>query len=359
MSLFKDMLGSGESLFKNSVALDYDYIPKLIPYRENEQFRVASCIKPLLQRRNGRNIIVSGKPGVGKTVAIRHVLEELEEQTDDIIPIYINCWQKNTTYKIVIALCDLLGYKFTQNKKTDELFKIVKGIINKKSLAIVLDEIDKLEDYDFLYMVLEEIYRKSMIVITNYREWIINLDGRIKSRLIPETFEFRPYNHDETRGILEERKKYAFVENVWDDGAFLAVAKKAHEHADVRIGLFLLRESGNAAEDNSSKKISMKHVETAVSKLDAFSLKKTEDLDSESKDILDMVRKNPDKRIGDLYKLFQKNGGKTIYKTFQRRIAKLADNGYISATKVTGGINGEKGTTTLVKPLKDATLSDF
>ncbi len=30
MALFKDMLKADESLFKNSVALDYDYMPKLI-----------------------------------------------------------------------------------------------------------------------------------------------------------------------------------------------------------------------------------------------------------------------------------------------------------------------------------------
>jgi Cdc6-like AAA superfamily ATPase len=120
MSIFKDMLGSGETLFKNPVALDYDYVPKLIPYRENEQHRIATCIKPLFQERNGRNLIIFGSPGVGKTVACRHVLSDLGEQTDEVLPLYINCWSKNTSYKIAIELCEQLGYKLTHNKKTDE-----------------------------------------------------------------------------------------------------------------------------------------------------------------------------------------------------------------------------------------------
>jgi len=89
--LFKDMLGSEESLFKNEVALNFDYQPKLIPFREIHQKTIASCIKPLFQKRNGKNLFIHGMPGVGKTVACRHVLDELPETTDEIIPLYINC----------------------------------------------------------------------------------------------------------------------------------------------------------------------------------------------------------------------------------------------------------------------------
>ena len=106
MGVFDDMLKDGESLFKNPVALSFDYIPKLIPYREDHQFKIAGCVKPLFQQRNGRNIIIIGKPGVGKTVACRHVLNELEEKTDEIIPLYINCWKQNTSYKVFVELCE-------------------------------------------------------------------------------------------------------------------------------------------------------------------------------------------------------------------------------------------------------------
>ena len=56
MGLFKDMLKSDESLFRDEIALDYDFLPKLLPYREKEQFYLANCIKPLLQKRNGKNL---------------------------------------------------------------------------------------------------------------------------------------------------------------------------------------------------------------------------------------------------------------------------------------------------------------
>lgn len=340
MSMFKDILGADESLFRDAVALDFDYQPKLLMYRENEQRHIASCIKPLLQQRNGKNLVITGKPGVGKTVACRHVLRELEEETEDVIPIYINCWQKNTTFKIILEVCDLLNYRLTHNKKSDELFKIIKNIINKKNAVFVFDEIDKAEEFDFLYYILEEVYRKSIFLVTNNKKWASGLDERIKSRLIPEMLEFRPYNAKETEGILKHRQGYAFVSEVWEDSAFNLVVKKAEELQDIRSGLYLLREAGNAAEDNASRKITAEHVNTAVKKLDEFSIRGSDDLEEETKFILDIIKKSQESRIGDLYKKYQSLGGKSIYKTFQRKIKKLEEGGFITVKKLTGGTEG-------------------
>jgi cell division control protein 6 len=79
MSLFKDVLGAGESLFKNEESLDPEWVPKLLPHREMQQKAVANALKPLLQDRNGRNVFIFGAPGIGKTAATRVVLRDLEE----------------------------------------------------------------------------------------------------------------------------------------------------------------------------------------------------------------------------------------------------------------------------------------
>ena len=80
MSLFDDMLKGGESLIRNEEALDFEFLPKMLPFREKEQRFIAECIKPLFQSRNGRNVVMYGPPGIGKTAAARHVVKELEEQ---------------------------------------------------------------------------------------------------------------------------------------------------------------------------------------------------------------------------------------------------------------------------------------
>lgn len=356
--LFKDILGSSESLFKDEsdVPLDFSFIPKPVRYREKEQRTIAACIKPLFQEKTGRHIFVYGQPGVGKTVACKHLLRELQEETDEIVPLYINCWKHNTTFKIVIEICDLMDFKFVQNKKTEELFRWIKQNLNKKSAVFVLDEADKLEDLDFLYMILEEISRKTIVLITNYKDWVTELDERIKSRLMPETIEFKPYNYEETKGILKQRMEYAFVPNVWDNEAFELIVKKAADMQDIRIGLYLMKQAGLIAEDKSSRKILLEHAKQALSKIDEFTIKKTSDLAADEQLILDLVKTNSGKRIGDLFKIYQSNGGNLVYKSFQRKIDRLQKNKFIIVEKTAGG---DEGNTTIIKHVSEKKLTEF
>ena len=90
MSMFNDMLKDSESLFLDDVPLNYDFLPKNITARESEQNKIKACIKPLVLKRNGKNLLLHGPPGIGKTVVVRHMFKILEEETDDILPIYIN-----------------------------------------------------------------------------------------------------------------------------------------------------------------------------------------------------------------------------------------------------------------------------
>ena len=351
MGLFEDVLKGNESLIRNEDALDYEFLPKLLPYREKEQQYLATCIKPLFQKRSGRNLLIHGAPGIGKTAATRFVLRELEEETDDIHPIYINCWQHNTSFKVMLEMCEQLGYKFTQNKKTTELFDVAQRIINKHAAVIVFDEIDKAEDFDFLYFVLEEIYHKAIFLLTNYRSWLVELDERIKSRLTPELVEFKQYNELETKGIMEERMGYAFPAGVWEKNALDAVIKKTAQLKDIRSGLFLMREAALQAEEQAKKKIAIMEVEQAIAKLDDFTIKNSAELQADEQLIMKAVKEKPGSKIGELYKQYQKLGGVASYKTFQRKIKKLEEGKFLDLQKLVGGPEGN--TTIVNKKLTD------
>ena len=351
MGLFDNVLMADQSLLKNEAPLDYEFIPKIIPFRESEQQYLATCIKPLFADRTGRNVLVYGAPGIGKTVAVRHVLKDLEEETDDIHIIYCNCWKQNTTYKVLVEVCEQLGYRFTQNKKTTELFSVVTSLINKKSAVIVFDEIDKAEDFDFIYTLVEELYKKTIVLITNYKSWIFELDERIRSRLLAELVEFKAYNQEECFGILKERVAYAFIPDVISDSTLQLIAKKTYQLKDIRSGLFLLRESALLAEEQSSKIISPDIVTQAINKLDEFTSKRTQELDEESRFVHNLVAQHSGKKIGDLFTAYQQAGGSASYKTFQRKINKLQEGNFIKLTKKTGA----GGNTTIV----EKKLTDF
>ena len=345
MGLFENILSDSDSLIRYEDALDYEFMPKVLKFREQEQQYLATAIKPLFNNRSGRNLLIYGPPGIGKTLAVKHVLNELEEETEDIQTIFVNCWQQNTSYKVFVDICEQLGYSFTQNKKTTELQKIAIQLLNKKPCVLVFDEIDKAEDKDFIYVLVEGVFRKTIFLITNYKSWLVELDVRIRSRLMAELVEFKEYNLQETKGILEERKEIGFVPGCWDSESFKEVVKKTSQIKDIRSGLFLLKNSGLNAEDRSSKKILLQDVEKAVKQLDEFTIKNTDELDEEARFILKIIKDHSGEKIGSLFKEYESIGGKASYKTFQRRIARLKEGKFIKVTKQTGA----GGNTTIVE----------
>ncbi len=328
--IFNNLLRSDESLFLNAEFLDFDYQPKIVKFRENQQNYIATCIKPLLQRRNGKNLIILGKPGIGKTVCLKHVLNELKEDfNNEIFCLYINCWKKDTAFKIVSEICIQLNYKWIHNKNVDELLKEAAELINEKSAVIVLDEADKLQDQNIIYSLLEELQRKCLILITNDTGFLIGLDNRIRSRLLPDVLEFKPYNSHETQEILKQRIEYAFVKDVLEKEAFEVIIKKTLEIQDIRAGLSLLKQAGEYAENKSSKKIKVEHAKEAIASL------VIEDLDDTQETLIDLLKENSGKSKTEIFKIYEKKEGKS-YRTFQRKISLLEKNKKVFAKEEEG-----------------------
>lgn len=344
---FKDVLEDRESLFADELALDYDYVPKEIPYRENQQHYIADCIKPLFNKRSGRNLFVFGAPGIGKTLAIKHILRELENTTDDIFPLYVNCWKKDSSYKILMDICDQIGYKWTHNKRTDELMKVVSNLLNKKASAICLDEVDKVREFDVIYSLCEDLNKKAIIIIANDKELVANLDPRLRSRLMAEHLEFKPYNFEETRGILKQRASFAFASNAWENDALEIIYKKCYDAKDIRVGLFLMKEAGNNAEMKASKKINSSHAKEAISKLETFKIKNSSEFDEETQKVLDLVKNNSGLTVNEIYHLCEKE---ISYRTFHRKIGELSKNNMIE-------LGEKKGKSAVVNYSRK--LSDF
>ncbi len=337
MALFDN--ATGENLFLNPVFLDYDFQPKLIPFRENQQHYIAGCIKPLFQNRNGKNLLITGKPGVGKTVSLKNVLIELNEKTDDIFCIYINCWKKDSFFKIICDICNQVGYKFIQNKRADELMNEAAKILNEKSAVIILDEVDKLDDQGIIYSLLEDINRKCIFLITNEDNFLVDLDNRVKSRLMPELMEFKPYNFEQTKNILEERSKFAFISNCLEKDAFNLIADKCFEIGDIRTGLFLMKESGDIAELENSNKILLKHAEKAIDNVTLFQKRSVKSFEDSDKSILDIIKENSGKTTIEIFEDYKNLGGGKSYRTFQRKIKDFENSGLVTLEATNSGGN--------------------
>lgn len=349
MAFFDTALGSDESVFQDLEALDFDHQPKLVPYREAQQFKIAECIQPLFQKRPGKNLLIHGKPGLGKTVSLKHVLNEIEEKgmDDQVLPIYVNCWKKDTSYKLALDLCEQLGYKFILNKNTDTLIKEITKMLNKLGTVIILDEADKLKEVDVLYSIIEDVPKKSLILITNDHSWYHKQDARLKSRISIQELEFQPYSLDQVAGILKQRIDYALVPGVLDESAFQLISQKTFESKDLRKGLSFIREAGNLAEEQSSKQILLSHADAACKRLEEQNTKE-EKVEPSQKEILDVVKENQGERLTTVYEKHKEKNPKydKSYKTFKRSIDNLEKKGILKTKK----ISTEKGgNTTLVE----------
>jgi archaeal cell division control protein 6 len=255
------------SVFINPEYLEQAYLPRLLPYREEQQRYIADCIKPLFEQRNGTNLLISGEPGIGKTACIKFILRKLREETDNIMPVYINCWKKDTTPKIINEMSNILEIKTLDKVSSDEMFdKIISKLNKYTGVVFAFDEVDKVKDTDFLYRILEDVPHKTILLITNISDWTAKLDRRLTSRLLLDKTEFKSYTFEETRGILREREKYAFVPDAWNYEAFEEIIKTAFKAKDIRTGLFLMKKSGESAEKRGSGKVNGEDVQEALKK---------------------------------------------------------------------------------------------
>ena len=144
--------------------------------------------------------------------------------------------------------------------------------------------------------------------------------------------------------------------NVWQEDALNLATNKTSEIGDVRRGLYILKESGNAAEERASRKIEIVDVNKAINKIFEMKEKTPDKLNEDEQIILKIVKENSGKKIGELFDLYKKNGGDGVYKTFQRKIDRLSKNNFISAITQLGG---KEGTTTIINYERETKLDEY
>ena len=154
---------------------------------------------------------------------------------------------------------------------------------------------------------------------------------------------------------MKQRREYAFVQNCWDDEAFVEIVEKCTSVQDVRVGLYLMKEAGNLAEERSSRKITLPQVAEAIRKANEFHIKPKEGLDADLLLILNLVKEHSGNKIGDVYAAYGQKGGEMSYKSFQRRINKLTEGRFIFTEKVTG----LEGNTTILNYSSEKKLTEF
>jgi len=116
-------------IFKNEEILFPEYLPEMLPYRDNQIKRLADNLKPAAAGRKPQSTFLFGPPGIGKTAVTKFVFREFEEYSG-IKTFYINCWDYKTAVAILSKVAIDLG-TFVQRRSMskDEIMEKLREVL--------------------------------------------------------------------------------------------------------------------------------------------------------------------------------------------------------------------------------------
>jgi len=370
-----DNADQGRTIIKNPNVLRHDYIPERILHRNKQQELVTQSLIPLYKKSIPPNLLVYGKPGTGKTLVIKKVLNQIQNRVDknsyQIKIVITNAKEQSNLYNVLVDLGRQLGLK--PKKPPDdklwlpntglsisEVFNRILYIIEKNKInsVFVIDEIDhlaKLVDKtgkDILYSITRANLKLkngslSLVGISNDVRFKEELDPRVISTLSEEEIVFPAYETNEIKEILEDRVPIAFEENVVSAGALnLCASMACRQHGDARRAIKLLNVAAKTAELNQANLITDEHVRLASQRIEVD--KESQQLDAFSlheKLLVITIMKSPNISTGDIYSAY-KSLCKIIHQNelTQRRTTQMLSeielSGLISGRMIHQGIHG-------------------
>jgi len=319
-------------IFKNKVALQTNFQPEAILFRDDQIKQIALILAPVLRGEKPSNLFLYGKTGTGKTLSIQSIKEELMKRVKKDAGFklkieYLNCKLKkvsDTEYRILAELIKKFGGEIpSTGLPTQSVYnKFIELIDGEKQLILLIfDEIDqavKKISNDFLYNLTRlnsELSKTQLAVIgiSNDLTFLDELDPRVRSSLSEEEIVFPPYNALQLQEILKKRSEMAFKKDIVSEGVIAKCAAfAAREHGDARRALDLLRIAGELAERDKSKKLLLKYIDEANSKIERDKI--LDVIKSEPKQfqivlssIINLLDKNRDSPVftGDIYNYYQ------------------------------------------------------
>lgn len=195
--------------------------PGTLVGRDTERQELKNFVAARIDSGTGGCLYVSGPPGTGKSALVNEISEEYSGQETLGFSI-VNCMSVKTATDLAKKLREDLKLDFKATKGAD--FEHLRQHFfttgsEKKSIVVVLDEVDRLVDLDLklLYNLFEWSMQKSsnliLVGIANALDLTDRLLPKLKSRnLKPNLLPFMPYTAAQIAEIITSKLKSISVD---------------------------------------------------------------------------------------------------------------------------------------------------
>jgi cell division control protein 6 len=279
---------ANKDLVRSDTIIDEDRIVG----RDDQLGRVVDNLKPVLQNEGIPDMLLSGPSGTGKSLIIhavcKQIVELCESQGKTFGVLSINCEGPKTAdravYRLVKAAADDLGVDpdvpqtgVSTDQKLERLYELMREYYD--GVIFILDEIDMLEgpyqeaEYNSLIYQLSRARKLadfdgpiSLTTITNYADFMKDLNSRAQSSYNPDDIFFDDYDATQLRSILHNREDAFKPESLADDVIPLVAAFGSQTHGDARKAIDLLRWAGELAERRGADTVTETDVREAQEK---------------------------------------------------------------------------------------------
>ncbi|MBI5227514.1 AAA family ATPase [Candidatus Micrarchaeota archaeon] len=282
-----------EGIFRDSIIqkeefLLPDYLPDEILHRERQLQAMADALRPLVKKSPAINLFIHGPAGVGKTTSIKYILKQLSDSSTNLLIVFVNCWQTPTQLGIYNRIIDEMKLPLPRRGlAADEIFdKILSYMRNyNRPVIIVLDDVDGLEHQEVLYSISRSNDSGSndsrsndskiifaILAVANNKNYLAQLDFRIRSSLRFSELEFRSYSAEELFSIIKLRAEAALVPGSYDDKLLLKIANST-EGGSARRAIELLWKAAKHADGSEKKTIMIQDLEDVLAESASASIK--------------------------------------------------------------------------------------
>jgi len=238
--------------------------------REPYLNRMATLLSDVFTTGKGRNLFVLGKPGTGKTVCIRYLLQELqrhaEQENIPLAAVYVNAGKTRTPYYTLLKIVQGLGVDVPPSGW--QMFRLkhaFEDVTKERPVVVAIDEVATLllKEKEPLVYYLNRQPHTTLILVSNKIEDAADLPDSALSTLQPQPIGLTPYTPDEAKAILRERVRNALHPQALSDHLLEIVAEFAAKAEDIRLGFSIIRQAAHTAEQHGRRTIHPDDVKTA------------------------------------------------------------------------------------------------